>query len=256
MTRFVWYELMADAVDPAVAFYGDVVGWTTQPFDDSPDPYRLWVTGQGPIGGVMRLPDDARAMGARPHWTGYVAVSDLDATVAKVKELGGSLPVPPTSLPNVGRIAVMADAQGATLSLLEPMPNEQPMLPHDPTRHGEINWCELYADDAERAFDFYRALFGWRIVDTLDMGHAGPYLMWGEGDTMYGGMMTKTPDMTMRSFWLYYVHVDDLEAAIERATTRGARVLAGPMKVPGGSRIAQLVDPQGAAFALHGPGVG
>jgi predicted enzyme related to lactoylglutathione lyase len=31
----------------------------------------------------------------------------------------------------------------------------------------------------------------------------------------------------------------------------GARVLNGPMQVPGGARIVQLMDPQGAAFSLH-----
>jgi hypothetical protein len=51
--------------------------------------------------------------------------------------------------------------------------------------------------------------------------------------------------------WLPYVQVADLDAAIARATSKGARVMNGPMEVPGGARIAQLTDPQGAAFALH-----
>jgi predicted enzyme related to lactoylglutathione lyase len=51
--------------------------------------------------------------------------------------------------------------------------------------------------------------------------------------------------------WLYYVDVVDLDAAVGRATKRGAKLMNGPMEVPGGARIAQLMDPQGAAFALH-----
>jgi uncharacterized protein len=41
------------------------------------------------------------------------------------------------------------------------------------------------------------------------------------------------------------VTTDDLEAAIERAKAKGARVLNGPMEVPGGQRIVQLMDPRG-----------
>ena len=55
----------------------------------------------------------------------------------------------------------------------------------------------------------------------------------------------------MPPMWLYYAATSDLDAAIGRATRKGAKVMNGPMDVPGGGRIAQLMDPQGAAFALH-----
>jgi predicted enzyme related to lactoylglutathione lyase len=48
-----------------------------------------------------------------------------------------------------------------------------------------------------------------------------------------------------------FVHVVDLNATLSRAQAKGARVIAGPMDVPGGGRIVQLTDPQGAIFALH-----
>jgi predicted enzyme related to lactoylglutathione lyase len=51
--------------------------------------------------------------------------------------------------------------------------------------------------------------------------------------------------------WLFYTETSDLDTAIARATKNGATVMNGPMDVPGGGRIAQLMDPQGAAFALH-----
>jgi uncharacterized protein len=49
---------------------------------------------------------------------------------------------------------------------------------------------------------------------------------------------------------MYYVTTADLDAALARAKARGARVINGPMDVPTGQRIVQLLDPQGAAFAL------
>jgi predicted enzyme related to lactoylglutathione lyase len=91
------------------------------------------------------------------------------------------------------------------------------------------------------------------------MGPMGTYLLWGRNGKQLGGMMTrpkemKTPDgRDLPPAWLLYVTTDDLDAALERATAAGARVLSGPMVVPGGQRIVQLMDPQGAAFALVTP---
>ena len=55
----------------------------------------------------------------------------------------------------------------------------------------------------------------------------------------------------MPAHWLYYIAVADLDGTIERAKSTGAKLRSGPMAVPGGARIAQLADPEGAAFALH-----
>jgi hypothetical protein len=52
---------------------------------------------------------------------------------------------------------------------------------------------------------------------------------------------------------MFYVTTADLDAALGRARGKGARVLNGPMEVPGGQRIVQLMDPQGAVFALVTP---
>jgi hypothetical protein len=65
-------------------------------------------------------------------------------------------------------------------------------------------------------------------------------------------MMTKMPQMPA-SFWLYYFNVAGLDAAIARTKDGGGKVLNGPMQVPGGSWIAQCMDPQGAMFAMVGP---
>ena len=51
--------------------------------------------------------------------------------------------------------------------------------------------------------------------------------------------------------WLAYVTVPDVEAVAAKVTALGGQVLNGPMDVPGGDTIAQCLDPQGAAFALH-----
>ena len=98
---------------------------------------------------------------------------------------------------------------------------------------------------------FYGTLFGWKKQRDFDMGAMGKYLIFGMGDRDMGGMFTKPKDMHAPPHWLYYVQVADLDAAISRAKAKEAKLLNGPIAVPGGARIAQLMDPQGAGFALH-----
>ncbi len=57
-------------------------------------------------------------MGATPRWMGYVSVDDVEVTTAALKRLGGTVYVPPTDS-NIGRIAVVADPQAATLALVQ-----------------------------------------------------------------------------------------------------------------------------------------
>lgn len=67
----------------------------------------------------------------------------------------------------------------------------------------------------------------------------------------YGGMYTKPAGMPAPPHWLYYITVPDIDAAAAQVTELGGRVLNGPMEVPGGDMVAQCMDPQGGAFALH-----
>jgi len=243
---FCWYELLTPDPKAAIAFYTHVVGWKTEDFPGGAEPYTMWVGSQGPLGGVMTLPEEAKKMGAPPHWMGHVEVDDLNAAVSKVKELGGQIHVPPTDIPTVGAFSVIADPQGASLSLFKPA---QAMAPHE-VRPGEFCWRELMTSDAAAALKFYSAVCGWKLESEMDMGAMGKYLLFGQNGKQYGGMMNKPKEMPV-SAWAYYIDVEDLEAAMKRATDKDAKLMHGPMDVPGGARIVQLVDPQGAFFALH-----
>lgn len=242
---WVWYELMTKDVAAAVAFYGEVAGWKTEAFGAD---YLMWVGARGPLGGVMLLPEEAAKMGAPPHWMGNLQVDDVDRAAARVKELGGKVYKEPFDVPTIGRVAIVADPQGASLAIFKP---EQAMNAQADAQAGEVCWRELLTSDAEAAFAFYSDIVGWKSQEEMDMGPMGTYRIYGVGDRRLGGMMTTPKEQGMPPAWLFYVDVADLDAAISRATAMGAKVLNGPMEVPGGARVAQLMDPQGAAFALH-----
>jgi len=244
--RFVWYEYFARDLQPAMAFYRDVVGWTTQPFGEGGE-YTMWVGSQGPLGGVMPLGGEAAATGMQPRWMTHVQVEDVDATAALAQKRGGKIWKEPTDIPTVGRFAVIADPQGASLSIFKP---GHEMAPHDVAKDGEFCWNELLTSDSAAGARFYSDLFGWKILEEMSMGPMGTYRIFGLGETRLGGMMTTPKDAPMPPMWLFYASTSDLDAAVKRATGKGAKITNGPMDVPGG-RVAQLVDPQGAAFALH-----
>jgi uncharacterized protein len=245
--RPTWYELLTTDPQAAKTFYTKVVGWTTAPFEGSPQPYDMWMrAGNVPIGGVMAIPP---GMNFPPHWEMYVDVPSLDQAVAHIERMGGSALSPVIEVPNVGRLRTMKDPQGAVFALHQP--SSPPQRPEAEPELGEVSWHELYTTDAEAALKFYTELFGWRPTESMDMGPMGKYHMFGRAFPL-GGMMNKPPEMAqVPPNWGLYFRVDDVHAGAERVKANGGQVLNGPMEVPGGDFIVNCMDPQGAAFSLH-----
>lgn len=117
-----WNELVTTNTQAAGSFYGKLFGWQTELFtppgktNDMP-PYTLFKTDPNTmgIGGMMQSPHPE----AGSLWIPYVAVDDVDASLAKANKLGAKTCLPVTSIPDVGRIAVITDPQGATIGLHE-----------------------------------------------------------------------------------------------------------------------------------------
>jgi uncharacterized protein len=115
---FVWDELGTTDADAAQRFYEQVFGWTTSDMGPEYGGYRIFNAGEAGIAGLMALPDAS----VSPHWHPYVAVEDVDRTVARAKELGAAVPAEPMDVPKVGRIAVLCDPQGASFGIIKPQP--------------------------------------------------------------------------------------------------------------------------------------
>jgi predicted enzyme related to lactoylglutathione lyase len=243
---FVWYELLTEDPKKAIAFYGNVIGWGTQPFGET---YNMWTAGKTPIGGVMGIDDAQMRAGTKPHWWAHVLADDVDALTKKAVSLGAKVVLQPTDIPTVGRFSIVDDPQGAEIALFTPLDASmsRPETPSD----GFMSWHELMTDDQEAAFRFYSQLFGWQKTDAVQ-SPMGVYQMYGKNGQTYGGIGGRPKDYPYGPHWLYYTKVADLDAALERVKKGGGQVLHGPMEVPGGSRVAQCKDPQGALFALHG----
>jgi predicted enzyme related to lactoylglutathione lyase len=112
---FCWIELTSKDADAAKSFYSELFGWSYEemPMQNGGIYSMFQPTDGGPGGGIMALP-----MPECPTaWMPYVGVDDLDAAVARVRDLGGVVHVEPTSVPGHGFFAMIADPSGATIGL-------------------------------------------------------------------------------------------------------------------------------------------
>lgn len=119
---FTWNELNTRDPGAAKPFYAAVFGWDIEDHEmEGMGTYTEWKQGEDPMGGMMdmrgRVPDEVP-----PHWLTYFAVEDTDATVEKVKELGGGVAFGPIDIP-AGRFAVVHDPHGAMFAVIK-MPDE------------------------------------------------------------------------------------------------------------------------------------
>ena len=152
---FIWYELMTPDPAGAKAFYDAVVGWSIDAESDFPNGYRMIGRSDGKAaGGLLPLTDEMQRHGARPAWLGYLYVEDVDASVAAIERDGGKALMPPFDIPNIGRVAMVTDPQGAAFYIMKPTPPAgQPEAQSDvfsPTEVQRCAWNELLTTDLVR----------------------------------------------------------------------------------------------------------
>jgi hypothetical protein len=253
---FIWYELMTPDPEGAKAFYDAVVGWEVG--GEGPPEYNgyrmIGRSDGGFAGGLLPLTPDMQQHGARPTWLGYVHVQDVDRKVAAIEAAGGKALMPATDIPNVGRIAMVADPQGAPFYVMKPIPPaNDPNAKSDvfsETAQQRVNWNELSTSDPAAARAFYGDQFGWSSEEFMPMGEMGEYRFIDHHGQRIGALAGTMPGQDPH--WRYYFRVPSIAKAKDIAEAKGGTVAVGPMQVPTGDYIVIGTDPQGAEFALVG----
>ena len=250
---WIWYELMTGDPAASAAFYGAVQDWTFPPAKSEPDDYLEIQAGDEFVGGLLRLTPEMTAGGAHPAWIGYIAVDDVDASVASIEAAGGKTCMPARDMEGVGRFAMVSDCCGAPFYVMTPtsQPGGGESTAFSPTLPDRCSWNELMAGDATNAIAFYTGRFGWTLPDAMDMGPMGQYQFVAQGGMTIGAIMQKPAQVPVAG-WNHYFRVASIAAAQAQVAAQGGRVINGPMQVPGDDWIVQGVDPQGAAFCLVG----
>jgi hypothetical protein len=248
--EFCWVDLATTDVDGALSFYGELLGVEGRPAPGDPEE----------TGGYGFLMKDGKMVagygptmqqGQPPAWSSYIKVENADETVEKVKAAGGQVHAGPIDLPNEsGRMAVLQDPIGAFVCINQQQKHPGAQLVNEP---GSWSWNNLLTRDLEGAKKFYGDVFGWTAKHNEE---APPnVLMWQVAGQRWpegmAGLMEITDDLPaeMPPHWQVYFIVENMDEAIERATSSGAKVGFGPIDVPVG-RLASIVDPQGAVVSL------
>lgn len=116
-----WNEVLTRDAESGKAFYPQVFGWHAgrPSFEGAPDTYTVWEAEGRPVGGMMQMSDEYFPAEVPSHWNVCFAVADCDATVAKARELGGTVTQEPMDMP-IGRFAGIVDPQGASFTIMQP----------------------------------------------------------------------------------------------------------------------------------------
>ena len=111
-----WCELSTPDPARAGAFYAGLFGWGIRPAPAGGESYSYWTLVGEPIGGM--LPATGQEGDAPSHWDIYFRVADVEATAARARSLGGEVPHGPFDAPGVGRLATLADPEGAGFNVI------------------------------------------------------------------------------------------------------------------------------------------
>jgi predicted enzyme related to lactoylglutathione lyase len=265
-----WVDTPQPDPEAATRFYGGLFGWEFE--DRMPaDSAGHYFVGQLRGRDVAAVSSQPPGMPPTPVWNTYVWVDSADEATAKAKEAGGRALIEPFDAAGAGRMALLADPEGATFSVMQAKGHRGAQLVNEP---GTWNFSELNTRDPEGAKAFYGALFGWE-ADTIDGGD-GEFTMFRQPG--YGDYLAeRDPELRERmadveappgfedavawlvpmmgdqatadtpAHWSITFAVDDADAAADRAAELGGTVLAPPFDAPW-VRMTVLRDPQGAAF--------
>ena len=111
--RVIHFEIVGKDGAALQRYYSDLFGWALD--TSNPGGYGMSDPATtGPVVGIGSTPD-----GSSGHVTGYVRVADIDSTLAKVKDLGGSVVMPKFSPDGSAQLALVADPEGHVVGLTE-----------------------------------------------------------------------------------------------------------------------------------------
>jgi len=238
-----WVDLMTTNPEAARTFYGALFGWTFDIGGPESGGYAMAKYEGRNTAGIGGQPPGAQFP---PAWSVYFGTSDLDATVAAVKEGGGTLVMGPMDVMEEGRLAFFADPTGAHFGAWQPKRHHGAQLVDEP---GAMTWFEVNTRDAAKARDFYSRVFGLE-AKKLEGGMPTEYWTLHKGPRTVAGVLQMTKEWEgVPPHWMTYFAVADLDVAVKRIPELGGTISVPPFATPYG-RMAVVTDPAGAAFSI------
>lgn len=253
-----WVDTLQPDPEVALEFYGRLLGWEfTEPGPmpgDLPGQYFVARIQGRDVAGIGSTPGPDGSPSA--FWNTYVRVDSIEKTVESAQRLGGRVLLGPLDALPAGRLAVLADLSGAAVCVWEPYAREGAQLVNEP---GTWTMSSLHTYEANRAREFYGAVFGWQATPgTHVVRWRLPGYVGGEPEQPFprdivavmapSDEAASTPPVPPH--WNVNFRVDDTDATADDATRLGGKVIVPPQDTAIGLRSAALADPKGAAFSI------
>ena len=236
-----WLDMLLNAQDAALEFYQPLLGWSGEAQAGDPNRYAVQEVHGKAVVGLGWMAESEPVM----PWTGYFAVEDVAAAVERIPQLGGSVIVGATTVPEVGSFAHGIDPGGAAFGLWQAGQFPGFQVYGEP---GCLYWLELATTEGKASADFYGALLGAEVQAMEEM----PDSYW----TLHVGGQPRAGiyrmDEVERPSWRPYFQVADVDISIAAALAAGAHLTDPAADTPFG-RMASLVDPNGVEFKLASP---
>ena len=245
MGAFCWRDLMTTEPEEALAFYSGLFGWElSRELKLGPGfIYQIMKNAQGEFGGIARLPRDS---GIYPYWISYLQTPDVNSTTALALKLGGKQLVPPSTIPGIGRIAVLADPSGAGFALLN-ADSPAPIAAGRDAAPGSPVWHELITGDFAGAATFYAELFGYQG----ERGEKTTFAIERDGQSIeIAGLRAQLETMPVAAWTIAY-RVANLDLARARVDQLGGENLPNIQELPDGGCASTVIDPGGAVFTIR-----
>ena len=243
-----WIDYGAADLDAAKAFYTELFGWSYTGGDPEFGGYlNATVNGEQAAGlGPQMDPSDP------PRWTTYFATDDATASVARIRDAGGTVIVEPMEVGPMGTMVVALDPQGNPFGLWQAGTHTGARIHNEP---GALAWNEAMVADTAAAKEFYTAVFGFTFeqMDPELVGEGMEYATFRTGGDPLGGLGASDPSMP--TGWLTCFSVGSTDEAVATVEAKGGKVTMPPMDTPFG-RFAVVEDPWGASFEVMGPMAG
>jgi len=244
-----WVDTWQDDADAAAAFYSRLFGWEVHGGDTGDGRGHWMCTLRERAAAAIGSPRPAELSGPAV-WGTYVWVDDADAVVRRALAAGGGVALDPFDSLDGGRMAILADPQGAAFGVWQPGEHRGAEVVNE---FGAWAMSSLATPDPDAAASFYGDLFGWR---TEAFGPATmirlPGFVGGEPsqpvarDVVAVMVPSDGPAAWNVDFW-----IEDVDAAAELTRELGGTVVAPPYDVPQvGARQAVLADTAGASFSV------
>ncbi|CAM1362838.1 VOC family protein [Tenacibaculum xiamenense] len=229
--NFVFADLSTYDLVIAKSFYSNVFDWSyPKNFDD----YLTAKYQTREVSGLYEMPEKFRRMKMPSFWMSYIQVNDIDKTLEKAKELGGTIEfIDKEQL--IGKIALIRDPLGAGFTVYE----GDSLNARFEDKPNTFIWSELFISDFSKVKMFYEGVFNWK----LEEGQSDRFFIKNREDVIIGAIQELDSKIKGdKEYWSVFFGVANIEQTKEKVLQNGGKLVYEDVSTT------VLSDPFGAFF--------